>query len=91
MIDARALHGWLGIDTPFHLWIARRLKEYGFEDGPDFRTEMFKTRGRRRKEYLLTIDMAKELAMVERAPIRRMTRASFTETELFQLELGRGN
>ena len=66
MFDARALHGWLGVTTPLHIWFQRRVDDYGFEEGADFRTNLFKTRGRPCKDYLITIDMAKELAMVER-------------------------
>lgn len=66
MIDARALHGWLGCQQRFHEWMGHRIKEYGFEDGTDFCCSVSKTKGRPRKDYLLTLDTAKELAMVER-------------------------
>jgi phage anti-repressor protein len=36
MIDARGLHGWLSIPTRFHVWVARRIEEYGFIEGLDF-------------------------------------------------------
>jgi anti-repressor protein len=77
MIDARGLHGWLGIPTRFHVWVARRIEEYGFIEGLDFRTILVKTGGRPKSEYLLTLDMAKELAMVERSEIGRETRRYF--------------
>lgn len=75
MIDARKLHEWLGNKERFNQWVARRIADYGFEDGEDFYREIIKTRGRPRTDYLLTLDMAKELAMVERTQIGRMTRA----------------
>ena len=75
MIDARALHEWLMNKTPVHKWIGRRVEEYGFEEGEDFRTVLSKTGGRPRQDYMITLDMAKELAMVERTQIGRMTRA----------------
>nr|WP_281377770.1 antA/AntB antirepressor family protein [Sphingobium subterraneum] len=66
MIDARQLYDWLRIKDRFHQWMRRRVAEYGFEEGPDFCTSVCKTRGRPRTDYLLTLDTAKELAMVER-------------------------
>ena len=81
MIDARSLHGWLDIKDPFHQWVSRRLKEYGFEEGTDPCTSLFKPGGRPRKDYLITIDMAKELAMVERTDKGRETRRYFIQME----------
>lgn len=66
MIDARQLHGWLGVRDYFHQWVKRRAEEYGLEDGTDFCTSVCKTGGCSRTDYLLTIDMAKELSTVER-------------------------
>jgi phage anti-repressor protein len=76
MIDARALHGWLGVKDRFATWMRRRIGEYGFTAGDDYFAELRKItgRGRRRRDYLLTLDMAKELAMVERTEIGRETR-----------------
>lgn len=75
MIDARSLHGWLGTGCTFAAWMNRRVKEYGFADGKDFCSILTKSSGGRpRKDYLLTIDMAKELAMVERTDKGRETR-----------------
>lgn len=54
-----------------------RLSQYGFEDGDDFRVVTRKSpsgRGRPRTDYLLSRDMAKELAMVENNEIGRKTR-----------------
>lgn len=81
MIDARSLYGWLGTDARFNDWINRRVAEYGFKDGADFHSLLSKTGGRPRKDYLLTIDMAKELAMVERTDKGRETRRYFIQME----------
>jgi phage anti-repressor protein len=72
--DARGLHGWLKISTPLHKWFGRRVDEYGFDDGIDFRPVLVKTGGRPRADYLITSDMAKELSMVERTERGRQTR-----------------
>ncbi|RVT91285.1 antA/AntB antirepressor family protein [Sphingomonas crocodyli] len=81
MIDARQLHAWLKVSTPVHKWVGRRVEEYGFEDGTDFRTSVSKTGGRPRTDYLLTVDMAKELSMVERTERGQATRRYFIEME----------
>ena len=81
MIDARGLHSWLGIKVAFHNWIRRRLEEYSFSADEDFRAILHKTGGRPKSEYLLTIGMAKELAMLERSNIGSQTRRYFIEME----------
>ena len=79
MIDARRLHSWLGPKWAFSRWMAHRISEYGFEEGADFLPEKVKTAGRPRTDYLLTLDTAKELAMVERTDIGRQTLRYFIE------------
>lgn len=81
MIDARALHGWLGNKTPYTDWIRRRVDEYGFQAPTDFHAILRKTGGRPKTDHFLTIGMAKELAMVERTSIGQMTRRYFIQME----------
>ncbi len=82
MIDASLLHKKLKIQTPFHTWVKRRIEEYGFEKDKDFCTNLSKsTGGRQAVNYLLSIDMAKELAMVERNDTGRTIRRYFIEKE----------
>lgn len=86
MIDARALHGWLGSGDRFDQWLRRRCREYGFAEGEDFYPHKFvlidgAKPHHRRKDYLLTLDMAKELAMVERTEVGRETRRYFIRME----------
>ena len=84
LIDAQLLHQRLQIQTRFDTWITRRIKEYGFVENLDFRSNLSKSPklfGRPRKEYHLTIDMAKELAMVERTAPGRMIRQYFISVE----------
>jgi len=82
LVDARILHMRLDVKTRFDTWIQRRIEEYGFENGKDFCTNLFKsTGGRRATEYILTMDMAKELAMVEQNETGRTVRRYFIEIE----------
>lgn len=92
LIDARSLHAWLGVLDRFHMWMTRRLEEYGFSEGSDFCAISRKNggRGRPRQDYLITIDMAKELSMVERTEKGRATRRYFIEMEKAAHEMAVG-
>ena len=86
--DARELHQFLGVNDPFHQWIARRIETYGFVEGEDFCTQMCKSSGGRpRTDYHLSLDMAKELAMVENNAKGREVRRYFIECEKRLLEV----
>lgn len=74
LCNARNLHAALGVGDRFDQWIRRRIEEYGFVDGEDFCTVLCKTRGRPATDYHLTIDMAKELSMIENNDIGRNIR-----------------
>ncbi|MBF0446227.1 MAG: antA/AntB antirepressor family protein [Magnetococcales bacterium] len=81
-VNARDLHIFLESESRFNDWIARRIQEFGFEEGVDFYSEMSKSSGgRQAKDYHLTIDMAKELSMVERNDKGRSARLYFIECE----------
>lgn len=80
--DARALHRFLEVSAHFRTWIARRIDEYGFKEGEDFRSFLGESSGgRRSREYHITLDMGKELAMVERNEKGRQARRYFIECE----------
>jgi anti-repressor protein len=81
-VDARDLHAFLGVATGFKDWIARRITEYSFEEGQDFRSFLSEsTGGRPSREYVLSIEMAKELAMVERTDKGKQARQYFIDCE----------
>mgnify|MGYP000911169588 CR=1 FL=1 len=81
-VNARDLHAFLGISTAFKDWIARRVSDYGFQEGRDFCSFLSESQGGRpAKEYALTIDMAKELSMVERNEQGKRARLYFIEME----------
>lgn len=94
LCNARDLHEFLGIGKVFAAWIASRIEEYGFIENQDyivFSNSGKNTVGRKRKEYHLTLDTAKELAMVERNDKGRQVRRYFIECEkrLFQEAIAR--
>lgn len=85
--DGTALHEWLGVDTRFNDWITRRIEEYGFEEGEDYRLTVLSNqktgRGgdRRSVEYQLTLNMAKELGMIENSSKGQKIRRYFINLE----------
>ena len=81
LCNARDLHAALGVGCDFVTWIKRRIAEYGFVEGEDFvfgssvlRNQTGRGGDRRSRDYHLTLDMAKELAMIENNEIGRNIR-----------------
>lgn len=78
---ARDLHEALEINTPFHIWFPR-MREYGFEEERDFCTKMFEsTGGRPSTDYEITVDMAKEICMIQRTEKGKQCRQYFIDLE----------
>lgn len=82
-VDARRLHEFLCVGTAFKDWIARRIADYSFQEGADFCSFLSETPsgGRPAREYAISLDMAKELSMVERNEQGRKARRYFIECE----------
>lgn len=86
-VDARNLHTFLDVQTPFSMLIKRRIEEYGFTQDVDFTASQnceaseTVTYGQGRIDYFLTLDMAKELAMVERTAKGKEARQYFIACE----------
>lgn len=80
-VNARDLWKQLGSRQEFANWIKGRISEYGFEEGRDFLTNLSKSFGRPSKEYIISLDMAKELAMVENNTKGREIRRYFIKVE----------
>lgn len=81
-VSARDLHNFLEVGTAFKDWIVRRIGEYGFSEGQDFCSFLSESSGGRpSREYAISIDMAKELAMVERNEKGKQARQYFIECE----------
>ncbi|EOL4972302.1 antA/AntB antirepressor family protein, partial [Escherichia coli] len=87
LVNARDLHSFLGVGRMFAHWVKERIAEYGFVESQDYilicQNGQTKGRGgdRRSKDYHLTLDTAKELAMVERNEKGRQFRRYFIECE----------
>lgn len=79
----RELHEFLGVTTRYNDWFPR-MAEYGFIEGKDFYSFLSKTSetgGRPSTDHLLTIDMAKELAMIQRTDKGKQARQYFIQVE----------
>ncbi|WP_455474709.1 antA/AntB antirepressor family protein [Bartonella sp. B30(2025)] len=80
-VNARDLHAFLEIKSEFRNWINNRIEQYSFIEKQDFTTTVKFYRGGKLKDYYLTLDMAKELAMVERNEKGKQARQYFIECE----------
>ncbi len=86
MVDARLLHDFLLVRRDFSTWIRERIAEFDFAADEDFivvAAPPIRGAGNRgkRTDYFLTLDMAKELAMVERTVRGRQARRYFIDCE----------
>lgn len=84
--SGREIHAYLGVATPYAKWFARMV-EYGFTEGQDYvdisvpvpteRTD----RAYEQTDHAVTIDMAKELGMIQRTPAGKTVRQYFIDVE----------
>lgn len=90
VVSAKALHGSLGVGRDFTTWIKARIKQYGFKEDADYGivedlsspvSGSAKARQQLGHDYLITLDMAKEMAMVERNEQGRAVRRYFIACE----------
>ncbi len=82
-VSARALHEKLKIGTAFKDWFPRMV-EYGFEEGKDFRSKLSETTskgGRPAKDADISIDMAKQICMIQRTPEGKAVRQYLIDLE----------
>lgn len=84
LVDGRELHEFLGVGKDFTTWIKDRIEKYNFINGFDYVVTFTKTGERQnvtRHDYILKIDMAKEISMVENNAKGRLVRKYFIEVE----------
>lgn len=83
-ISARELHEKLGIKSTFRVWIKRTI-EYGFTEGIDYIRELqaCNTRGGVQEvaDYMLSLDMAKHICMLQRSEKGQQMRQYFIDLE----------
>ena len=84
-VNARELHAFLESKQDFSTWIKNRVEQYDFVENQDFiklhkKMELSKT-GQMGIDYHITLDMAKELAMVERNDKGKQARQYFIACE----------
>ena len=80
-VNGRDLHDALQIKTAYKDWFPR-MCEYGFFEGTDFCSFLSESSGGRPAvNHQLTIDMAKQLCMIQRTEIGRKFRQYFIQVE----------
>ena len=79
--DARELHAFLNSEQQYADWIKNRITQYGFIENQDYIVKTTYTGRRPRKEYFVTLDMAKELCMVENNDKGKEARRYFIKCE----------
>lgn len=84
-VSARDLHGFIGVETPYHKWFPR-MCEYGFTEGVDYSVmDIFvhhsQGGSQSKKDAALTIDMAKEICMLQRNEKGKQARQYFIQLE----------
>ena len=82
-VSARELHAQLNIKTAFKDWFPR-MCEYGFEEGKDFCSKMSETTvkgGRPSKDAEISLDMAKQICMIQRTPEGKAVRQYLIDLE----------
>ena len=81
-VSARELHEFLGVGTHFKDWFPR-MCEYGFTEGADYTPLIFEHPQNRQptRDYAVSIDMAKEICMLQRNEKGKMARQYFLQLE----------
>lgn len=81
-VMGRDLHKALEVETRYNDWF-KRMCEYGFSENEDFYSILSKTHegGRPSTDHQLTIEMAKEICMIQRTEKGKQCRRYFIEVE----------
>lgn len=92
LVNARDLHAFLQVGRDLTTWIESRIEKYGFVESEDFSRSPNRGSGENqglrrfmpganRVDYWLSLDMAKELCMIENSEQGRMLRKHFIRVE----------
>ena len=81
-VSARELHEFLELTERFSSWF-NRMKQYGFVENQDYLgRKVFNTLARQElQDYEITLDMAKEISMIQRNEKGKQARQYFIEVE----------
>lgn len=84
-VSARELHDQLNIGTKFTTWF-QRMTEYGFSENTDYKTcypnlGSENHGGQNMVDYQISVDMAKEICMIQRSPEGKRIRQYFIDLE----------
>ena len=81
VVSGRQLHKVLNVNSNYTTWF-ERMTEYGFTEGQDFLPHLEKsTGGRPKQDHVLKLDMAKEIAMIQRTDKGKEVRQYFIQVE----------
>ena len=85
LVNARELHAFLESKQEFAHWIGKRIEKYGFVEGSDYLIDkiiiQLPSGTKYKTDYHLSLDMAKELSMVERNAKGKQARQYFIACE----------
>ena len=80
-VNAREIHKYLEVKTKFADWIKRAIEKYDFIENQDYAILKNGNGNNVYIDYIVVLDMAKELAMLENNPKGKETRKYFIEFE----------
>lgn len=80
-VNAREIHKYLEVKTKFADWIKRAIDKYDFIENQDYAILKNGNGNNAYIDYIVALDMAKELAMLENNPKGKETRKYFIEFE----------
>ena len=80
-VNTRDLHSKLEVKTKYADWIKRAIDKYGFEEGIDFTILKNGNGNNAFIDYIVSLDMAKELCMLDDSDKGRQFRKYFIECE----------
>lgn len=82
-VMGRDLYEFLQVRRDYSTWF-KQMCDYGFEEGTEFSPILGKTSdlgGRPKIDHIVSLDMAKQIAMIQRTPRGRQAREYFIEVE----------
>lgn len=84
VVSGRQLHEALEVKTPYSMWFDRMV-DYGFTENQDFLLNNFVKQtgrgGHNKLDHIIKLDMAKEIAMIQRTERGKQVRQYFIQVE----------